>query len=240
MKINKSLSLPLYQQVKRYLEEKITLKEWEAGHRLPTEKELSSQFNVSTITIKRAIHDLVDEGFLYRQSGKGTFVTDKKEQNISRLVSLRNEAWEDHNHPHRTLNFNREKAGRKIGKLLGLSEKQEVYKINRIKLQGDKPIAIEHSFIPTSLVPNLNPSDIENELLYNLFEERYHVKLEKAKVYFNTTLADEYEANLLKIPLGEQLFVLERYTLTEAKDVIEYSRFILKQDQSRYFLEVPL
>ncbi|WP_221566690.1 GntR family transcriptional regulator [Alkalihalobacillus sp. TS-13] len=240
MKINKSLSLPLYEQVKQYLEEKILSKEWDEGFRLPTEKELAKQFSVSNITIKRAIHELVSKGLLYRQSGKGTFVTKRNEQNISKLVTLRNESWEDYQHPHRTLSFNKEEAGKSLGNLLRIDPEDDVYKINRIKLQDDKPVAIEFSFIPASLFPDFQVSTIENDLLYNMFQEKYDMKLEKAKVYFNTILADEYEANLLKVPIGEQLIVFERFTLTVDQRIIEYSKFILKQEQSRYFLEVQL
>src|SRR5699024_11397847 len=75
MKVNKDLSIPLYQQVKDYLKDKITSCEWEVGYQLPTEKELAAQFHVSNITVKRAVLELVNKGLLHRQSGKGTFVT---------------------------------------------------------------------------------------------------------------------------------------------------------------------
>ncbi|WP_408011196.1 GntR family transcriptional regulator [Pseudalkalibacillus sp. A8] len=240
MKINKSLSLPLYEQVKQYLEEKILSREWDEGFRLPTEKELAQQFNVSNITIKRAIHELVNIGLLYRQSGKGTFVIRRNEQNISKLVTLRNESWEDYQHPHRTLSFHKEEAGKNLSNLFRIGPEDDVYKINRIKLQDDQPVAIEYSFIPASLFPDFQVSTIENDLLYNMFQEKYDMKLDKAKIYFNTILADEYEANLLKVPIGEQLIVFERFTSTVDQWIIEYSKFILKQEQSRYFLEVQL
>lgn len=240
MEVNKNLQVPLYFQIKNYLEEKIFSEEWEVGHRLPTEKELAAQFNVSNITIKRAILELVNEGLLYRKSGKGTFVTKREEKNLSKLVSLKNEAWEDHHHPHKTLIFIKEKAGEKLAKILGTNPKDAVYKINRVKLKDNIPIAIEYSYIPTEPFPDLDSKAIENDLLYNLFSEKYQIKLDKAKVYFSIVSADEFESDLLKIPIGEQLFVIERFTLTMDERIIEYSKFILKQDQSKYFLEIKI
>jgi GntR family transcriptional regulator len=81
---------------------------------------------------------------------------------------------------------------------------------------------------------------IEDDLFYNVFTNKYGLKLEKAKIFFSTIIADEYEAALLNIPKGEQLFVLERFTHTEDQQIIEYSRFIIRQEKSRYYIEVKL
>ncbi|MED4925018.1 GntR family transcriptional regulator [Anoxybacillus geothermalis] len=66
MYIDKKLHIPLYRQVERVLEEKIKSDEWPIGHQLPTEQELADLFDVSTITVKRAIIELVNKGYLYR------------------------------------------------------------------------------------------------------------------------------------------------------------------------------
>ncbi|GGB45741.1 GntR family transcriptional regulator [Lentibacillus populi] len=240
MKIDKELSVPLYQQVKQYLNDKITSGEWGVGYQLPSEKELATQFGVSNITVKRAVLELANAGFLQRQSGKGTFVTQIEEKDISKFVSLKNEAWETHHHPHKTLSYKTEKAGGKLAKLLEINEEEQVYKIHRVKIQNNQPVAIEYSFIPQASFPNLHRTDIEDDLLYNIFQKKYGVELGKAKIYFSTILADEYEANILNIPQGEQLFVFERYTSAKNNHIIEYSRFIVKQDQSKYFLEIQL
>ncbi|SDM66268.1 GntR family transcriptional regulator [Fictibacillus solisalsi] len=240
MKVNKNLPTPLYHQVKDYLEEKIILGEWEPGYQLPTEKELALQFNVSTITIKRAVHDLVNKGILFRQRGKGTFVNKKGETDLQQLVSLRNEAEDATHHPHKLLSFQEDDAGGKIAKHLEISSRDKVYKIHRIKIEGDTPFGIEYSYIPSSPFPGLTHDMIEDDLIYNVFTNKYGKNLGKAKIFFSTILADEYEARLLKIPKGEQLFVLERYTFTEDQMIIEYSRFIILQEKTRYFIEIKL
>ncbi|WP_342540709.1 GntR family transcriptional regulator [Heyndrickxia sp. FSL K6-6286] len=240
MKVNKNLPTPLYHQVKDYLEEKILLGEWDPGYQLPTEKELSAQFQVSTITVKRAIHDLVNKGILFRQRGKGTFVSRKEDKDIYQLVSLRNEAGEDKHHPHKSLSFKEEEAGVKIGKMLNIDAKDKVYKIHRLKIEEDTPVGIEYTYIPSSLFPGLTEKMIEDNLFYNVFTNKYGMNLEKAKIFFSTIIADEYESALLNISKGEQLFVLERFTHTEDQKIIEYSRFIIRQEKSRYYIEIRL
>ncbi|MDY0406529.1 GntR family transcriptional regulator [Virgibacillus sp. 179-BFC.A HS] len=240
MKIDKALPVPLYQQVKQYLYDKITSGEWTVGHQLPAEKELAKQFDVSNITVKRAVLELVDDGLLRRQVGKGTFVTQIEEKDITKFVSLKNEAWETHHHPHKTLSFKTVRAGSKLSTPLHVEKDDIVYQIHRLKMQQNEPVAMEYSFIPQSLFPDLQQPDIENDLLYNIFQRKYGVQLDKAKIYFSTILADDYEADILRVPKGEQLFVFERFTSTKDKHIIEYSRFIVKQDQSKYFLEIQL
>jgi len=68
--------LPLYNQIRQYVVDQINRDIWKPGSRLPSELELAKQFNVSRVTIKTAISDLMDSGIIYRIQGKGTFVSD--------------------------------------------------------------------------------------------------------------------------------------------------------------------
>ena len=242
MKINKNLPTPLYHQVKNYLEEKVIRGEWEPGFQLPTERELAKHFSVSTITVKRAVHDLVDKGILYRQRGKGTFVNKKEniDKDIYQLVTLRNELKDNTPHPHKVLHFNKEEAGDVISKELNIKSNDQVFKIHRLKLEEDEAVGIEYTYIPTTIIPEISIETIDNDLIYNMFVNKFGIKLGKAKIFFSTIVATELEAALLNISVGEQLMVLERYTYTESELIVEYSKFIIIQDKSRYFIEVRL
>ncbi|HET8790934.1 MAG TPA: GntR family transcriptional regulator, partial [Modicisalibacter sp.] len=67
---------PRYQQIKQYLLERIRSREYPTHHQIPPEEQLARQFDVSRMTANKAIRDLVHEGYLTRQPGLGTFVTD--------------------------------------------------------------------------------------------------------------------------------------------------------------------
>ncbi|UII55665.1 GntR family transcriptional regulator [Cytobacillus spongiae] len=240
MKLDKNLPTPLYHQVKDYLEEKIVMGEWEPGYQLPAERELAEQFNVSNITVKRAIHDLVNKGILFRQRGKGTFVSKKEDKDIYQLVTLRNEVEDQTPHPHKTLSFGEEEAGSIISKALNIDATDKVYRIHRLKIEKEETVGIEYTYIPSSIIPSLTQETIDDDLIYNMFTNKYGVQLEKAKIFFSTIVASESEAKLLNIPVGEQLIVLERYTYSESQLTVEYSKFVIRQDKSRYFIEVRL
>ncbi|MBD1556615.1 histidine utilization repressor [Vibrio sp. S9_S30] len=87
-------SAPLYIQIKRYIQEKIDSGVWPVGQRIATELELTEQFEVSRMTVNKAIRDLVSEGKLKRTPRLGTFVCAIEEKAESPLLDIRNIAEE--------------------------------------------------------------------------------------------------------------------------------------------------
>ncbi|MCM3399949.1 GntR family transcriptional regulator [Oceanobacillus profundus] len=240
MSLEENSAIPLHRQIRQYLENKIISGEWEPGYKIPTEKQLSSLFKVSNITVKRAVLDLVNNGKLYRKSGKGTFVNKHDKTDLSRLVSIHNKFEDEKPYPHKTLSFKKIVGNTELIKNLQIDKNEEIYYISRIKLEEEKPVIIENSWIPAALTPDLTEEEIENKLLYNLFSKKYGLKLDTAKVFISTKTADKSEAALLNIPIGEQLLVLDRYTKAEDDYIVEYSRFKAVFKDAKYFLEINL
>ncbi|WP_312854541.1 GntR family transcriptional regulator [Paludibacterium denitrificans] len=65
------LKQPLYAQIKQLLTQRICAGEWSAAEALPSEWELAEQMSVSQGTVRKALTELVGEGVLYRQQGRG-------------------------------------------------------------------------------------------------------------------------------------------------------------------------
>ena len=81
--------VPLYQQIEEMLRHKIQAGEYQSSMRLPSEAELAAQFGVSTITVKKAVLNLVEQGLLRRKQGKGTFVVSPKQnRDLTQVVSF--------------------------------------------------------------------------------------------------------------------------------------------------------
>ncbi|GFZ87484.1 GntR family transcriptional regulator [Compostibacillus humi] len=238
--LERDSSIPLHRQIRQYLEKKIDSGEWAPGYQIPTEKELASLFEVSTITVKRAILDLVQSGKLFRISGKGTFVNKIEETNLSKLVSIQDKLGKEKSYPHKTLSFEVINPGKSIAEIMEINEKDKVYYISRIKLDNEKPIVIENSWVNQSLITDLKWEDLEDKLLYNIFIKKYGLNLKKAKVYISSKVAEQSEAVLLNVPIGEQLLIMDRITTTEKDDVVEYSRFITVSNEFKYYLEIDL
>ena len=71
-------AVPLYEQMMMMLRERLDNHVLDAGEKLPSEAELCKSYGVSRITVRRAIDELVEEGYLEKKQGKGTFVTQKR------------------------------------------------------------------------------------------------------------------------------------------------------------------
>ena len=87
--IDKKSPLPLYYQVEEHIKQTIQSEELQPGDALPSERELSENFQISRMTVRQAITNLVNQGFLFREKGRGTFVSNQKfEQNLQGLTSF--------------------------------------------------------------------------------------------------------------------------------------------------------
>ncbi len=75
-----AVSSPIYIQIHNDIKRAIEAGKWAVGDRIPSERELSRNFDVSRMTLRQAIQTLVDEGILERQVGSGTYVANQKVQ----------------------------------------------------------------------------------------------------------------------------------------------------------------
>lgn len=237
MNIDKSSPMPLYRQVEQFLEKKIISGIWEVGKQLPTEQELSKEFNVSTITVKRGIIELVNKGYLFRQRGKGTFVSKTaKGQDINSLISLTNGSEEKH--AHLLLDFDVRTEKEEITKSLGLQPGEKVICIKRLKVEKDEPMALEYTYLSYNKFFSLKSSDIHDDLIYNVLEKDFQILLGRARLYIKPCLLSDEEAKILKVKKENPVFEWERFTYTQDEEVIEYSKFYVRQDKETYYTEV--
>ena len=90
MELDNAIATPLYKQLEELILDKITSGTLTPGSKLPTENELSEQYHVSRVTVRKAFAALDSQGYLEKKSGKGTFIAEKKMQR-SLYVRLRKE-----------------------------------------------------------------------------------------------------------------------------------------------------
>ncbi|MCO7243531.1 MULTISPECIES: histidine utilization repressor [unclassified Halomonas] len=162
---------PLYQQIQQHLLEKITSGEWPAHHQIPPEEQLARDFQVSRMTANKAIRDLVQKGYLTRQPGLGTFVTDRKAE--SSLVEVYNIAEEVRSRGHRygneVLTCEAIDADDEVALRLGVRLGSRVFHTLILHLENDVPIQLERRFVNPRWVPDYLDTDFSrhtpNEVL---------------------------------------------------------------------------
>jgi len=235
MNINKNRQ-PLYDQLLNLLIEKIE-NEMEADTMLPSERELSKRYGLSRTTVRLALQELEKLGYIYRQHGKGTFVSDIRKQatNLSGSYSFTEQMKALGKQPEtRVLAFKKMEATKYFATQLQVSIGEPIYKLKRLRLADGQPMMIERSYLPVKRFMNLTSEMIEQKPLYDTFHEDFHQVIRLADEEFFASIASAKDAALLKIHEGAPVLNLVRSTFNIENEVIEYTLSVARADQFRY------
>ena len=167
-------SKPRYQQIKSFILDGIKQQTYRPGSKIPTETELAKQFEVSRMTVNKAIRDLVQDNLLVRYPGLGTFVSDAKaESPLSDIKNIADEVRQrGHVYSNRLVSLKETAASETVAMQMGVPVGTPVYRSVIVHLENGLPIQLENRYVITSAVPGyleLNFSDhTPNEYLVKL------------------------------------------------------------------------
>lgn len=228
---------PLYHQIKQILKDKIENGEYKAGEIIPSESELQTIFNVSRITVRQAINELVNEGYLSRKRGKGTIVIPHRiEENLSHIRSFTDEMIARGLKPSTSFaEVSITKAPKKIALALNISEGDDVYRIRRIRCANDEPIVIFDTYIIRSLDLPLD-NDKYYGSLYEVIDKTNGVKITKAIESIEAIVATQDIADMLEVEEGSPILKTIRTSFDSARNPIEYTVCFYRGDKYRYFV----
>jgi len=239
--INKNSPVPYYYQIAQILREAICTQELsqQEDFSFPSESELCELFQVNRGTIRHALQVLENEGLIYREKGRGTFIRRRRlELDPTTLVStsedLRRRGWTP---SARLLSLTLRVPQPHIQKVLDLHPQEEVWEIYRLRLANDEPISLQWSYIPQRLAPDLDQKDLAGSL-FNILRKDYGIHLQIADQVIHTRLATSEEVALLDMLPGSPLFEISRITYDAQANPVEYLDSLWRGD--RYDLRVKL
>lgn len=209
------------------------------GDALPPERTLSARFGVSRMTLRRALDELVREGLLCRQQGRGTFVA---EPAIARPLTM-TPFCEDMRRrgldpSSRTLSVEWTHAGARMGRRLEVSPDDRVVQVVRLRLADGAPIAIETAYIPAELVPGLTAEDLADGALDALLANRYGLRIGTGLQLVEPTVTSAEESEALQVPLHSPAFLFERTTRSGSGGVIDFRRSVYRGDRYQLIVEL--
>ncbi|MCX5496621.1 GntR family transcriptional regulator [Kaistia dalseonensis] len=171
--------------------------------KLPSERELVDIFGVSRITIRHAMRDLVQQGFLQSQPGKGFYVVEGHQGfELHLLKSFTNTALANNRRPgQRLLDARIYRAPLEITRPLFLPPGAEVFVLSRLRLLDDVPVVIQTDWLSAARVPGLIDLDwtSDNRSLYAELRERFHIRPVRGQTTLSARLVTEREADLLDL-----------------------------------------
>jgi GntR family transcriptional regulator len=234
--INRENLQKLYLQLCEIIKRKIESKEWGVGSQIPTEDELCKMYDVSRATVRAAVLELVRQGYLYRQQGKGTFVKQLTTDELVMLTSFRELMLEP------GINFSTEVLVQttmmpigNIGNLLNISLDKHIIYIKRVTVVEGKPVIIQEVHIPLHLCPQLLDENVAGNSLFSLFK-KYKIDITRIRNYFGITSLGPDEAHVFGSAEGASILLLNQlFFLGETP--IMYIRSVKRHDSFGFAIE---
>ena len=168
------MAIPKYQYIKDELKQKIISGQFENGDKFYTEAELIQMYDVSSITVVRALNDLANDGYIIRQQGKGTFVSRARKHKLVEFSDV--EVFPSQSDHVTVLSIERGNDGAILDKL-GLKSNQFYYRIERVRETNGVTYIYQQSYIPEQYV-NANYPNLEYySSIYGRFKADYHIHM---------------------------------------------------------------
>ncbi len=240
--VDRDVPLPLYHQLRQALLEPMERGHWKEGDPIPTEREICDTYNVSRITVRRAVSELVREGYLVSYQGKGTFVARPKiQRQLTQLRSFSEEISAAGLKPgSRLLSLRQEPALGDVASALQLAEGDWIWIVERLRLVDDEPTIVStvHLRLPPSVV--LTPAQLTGSAsLWQLLRTQ-GISLARSESTIQAVSGNARESQLLEVPPGSPLLLVESIVYSNDCTPVEYSRMVSRGDRYKYTVRTSL
>lgn len=236
MSLRREAPDPLYIQVKYALLEEIRSGHYRPHDRLPSERDLSSRFDISRMTVRQALLDLARDGTIYTRVGKGTFVSEPKiDQELRTLTSFSQDVRSRGGKPtSQVLEAREAAASPEVAASLRLMPGTPVLILSRLRLADGMPLAIETANLPLALCPNLLSHDFAVESLYQVLRSEYGIEPAQAEQTIEAALAAPREAELLELMPPAAVLRMQRLTRDGDGRPIEHVHSVYRSDRYKF------
>ncbi|HSV31701.1 MAG TPA: GntR family transcriptional regulator [Atribacteraceae bacterium] len=238
--VDRSIKLPLYLQIYEIFKSKILVGEWVPGQMIPPEPLLIDQYRVSRSGIRQALDRLVKEGFIYRQQGRGTFVTHPTmEKEMTGIVSFTEDMRRQGFTPS-TLLLAAEllPAPEPIAERLSVKPGEELAHLKRLRLADGEPMSLETAFLLHRLCPGILQKDYSQVPLRDALKYEHAIFLVRARQKIRALLADEKTARLLGVKPKAPLLSIERISYSQQNIPVEFLEILYRGDRYTLYNEL--
>lgn len=228
-------NVPIYIKIQNDLKKELDDGILKNGDLVPSENELKDKYNVTRMTVRQALNNLCNEGYLYRHKGKGTFVSHRKiEKNIHGVRSF-TEEMEALNKKisSRVLKFEKIIVPAPIAEKLFLTKKDEVYHIERIRFGDDTPVLYEQLYIPVKMFKSIDESDLKNSF-YEYVEKQMGFQISHCIQSIEAISTPTEILDLLEISPNVPTLLIVRNTFLSNGRPFEYVKSYYRSDQYKF------
>lgn len=231
--LNKDLPAPLYVQLKELILRAIEAGQWKPDEQILSEDALVARFGVSKITVRQAMRELADLGYVRREQGRGTFVQRPQlAQGPRELTSfteeMRRHGWVASS---RVLTQALVDATEEVAANLELPVGEKVFRLRRLRLTDNEAMGIQTAYLPASLLPRIEELNFAGTSLYEVIHTRYGLYPVNAKEKHTAVAVGKADARLLGIAPGSPAMAAERVACLAGQKPLEYVQSIMRGDR---------
>jgi GntR family transcriptional regulator len=237
-------NIPLYFQLEQIIKSKILTGGFSPGGKIPTETELCDAYQVSKITVRQAILNLVNEGLLVRKQGKGTFTrengvkggsTFKFSGNIDDFISDGLKMKEV-----KPLDVTRTRSSSKVAKMLNIEEGEDVVQVRRTRNFNKVPVSYIKNYLPLDIGKKIKREDLLAYSMLQILRDKLKIPISNGIQYIDAVVADYDVSSALSVNIFSPLLYSELIVFTKDKRPVEYAQHFFRPDQFRYTIELKL
>ena len=187
------------------------------------------------MTVRRALSELVNEGLLVREQGRGSFVVQRRvQEQLGHLLSFSETVrGQSLSAESRVLDF-QVVLDSEVTKKMGVTSDEELVRLHRLRLIGQEPFVLQTTYVRHRLCPDVVQHGLRDDSLYKTLEEDYGLLLGEATGTVEAVPCSDYEAQMLAISEGAPVLLFEQLTYLQDGSPVEYSRSIYRGDRYRF------
>ena len=243
-RIDKSVPIPLYFQLKELILAEIKEGRYKSGDLIPTEKEISDAFQISRTTVRQAITELVQEGRLYRVKSKGTFVAQPKitQEFIRKIESFNDQMYRSGMTPSTEVlelkTLKGTEAEDSVLKALELRESDSVIFLYRKRMADGEPIVTTKTYLPYKECDFLLSHDLVKEQLYSILSQKDETRIFRIERTVEAIEAKAEDVKLLDMKRGKPMQYFVSIGYNAFGKPIEYTLSRYRGDRNKFEVTV--
>lgn len=239
--INKSLLTPIYIQIADEIKKNIENGIFIPGQMLPSEREFCEMYSTSRMTIRQAISQLVNEGILYKERSKGTFVAKKVIEKQMELKSFTQDMIGRGFKPgSKIISFVIADPSNEVKEKLCLKSEEKIFLLNRLRLANDTPMAIEYCHLPVKWYPDLFKYNMQEWSLYEIMLKDYRINVSYANQTIKAVRMSKSQAQILLNKESGFGLMATRTLFTSDNIAVEYTTTLYHPDRYVYNMVLTL
>ena len=243
--INKYSNVPLYAQLKHLIIQKIESGEFQGESKIPSEQELCEQYDISRPTVRQAISELTNNGYLYKEKGKGTFVAKSKSKvDIKNFTGFTDSILDSQNPgQHDILSLRAVKISdvpcleNVFGTTGHTVQHQEYAEVIFVTVDKNSILSLNTSYIPLGLFPEIIEDIKAKKPSYDILRGKYPLLPVKTKSSLEVVYTTQAEAQYLQVQIGHALIKVDNLLYSKSGQPVEYVIAKYRADKCQFIFE---